>query len=175
MIFRKLDTFSHLLTKKSPKSEPGAPSYPLGTLNNLLKKSNTFCQFFGELRVKAAQGRKNSVKLTHTGIVFQKLDTFPHLLTKKAPKSEQVAPSYPVGTLNNVVEKSNTFCQFFGELRVKAAQGRKTSGKLTNTGMVFRNLDTFPHLLTKKAPKSEAVAPSYPPWTFGDLVGPLWY
>ena len=40
---------------------------------------------------------------------------------------------------------------------------------------VMRKLDTFPHLLTQKAPKSEPVAPSYPPWTFGDLVGALWY
>ena len=175
MVIRKLDTFPHLLTQKTPKSEPVAPSYPIGTLNNLLKKSDTFCQFFGELRVKAAQGRKTSVILTHTGMVGRKLDTFPHLLTQKAPKSEPVAPSYPLGTLNNLLKKSDTFCQFFGELRVKAAQGRKTSVKLTHTGMVIRKLDTFPHLLTQKAPKSEPVAPSYPPWTFGDLVGALWY
>ena len=175
IVFQKLDTFPHLLTQKAPKSEPVAPSYPLGTLNNPLKKSDTFCQFFVELRVKAAQGRKNSVKLTHTGMVFRKIDTFPDLLTPKAPKSEPVAPSYPLVTLNNLLEKSDTFCQFFGELRVKAAQGHKTSVKLTHTGMVFRKLDTFPHLLTKKAPKSEPVAPSYPPWTFGDLVGALWY
>ena len=175
MVIRKLDTFPHLLTQKAPKSEPVAPSYPLGTLNNLLKKSDTFCQFFGELRVKAAQERKTSVKLTHAGMVIRKLDTFPHLLTQKAPKSEPVAPSYPLGTLNHLLKKTDTFCQFFGELRVKAAQERKTSVKLTHTGMVIRKLDTFPHLLTQKAPKSEPVAPSYPPWTFGDLVGALWY
>ena len=175
MVIRKLDTFPHLLTQKAPKSEPVAPSYPLGTLNNLLKKSDTFCQFIGELRVKAAQGRKTSVKLTHTGMVIRKLDTFPHLLTQKAPKSEPVAPSYPPWTLNNLLKKSDTFCQFIGELRVKAAQGRKTSVRLTHTGMVIPKLDTFPHLLTQKAPQSEPVAPSYPPWTFGDLVGALWY
>ena len=106
---------------------------------------------------------------------FRELDTFPPPLTQKAPESELVAPSYPLGTLNNLLKKSDTFCQFFGELRVKEAQGCRTSVELTRKNMGFRQLDTFPHLFTQKAPKSEPVAPSYPPWTFGDLVGALWY
>ena len=166
MVIRKLDTFPHLLTQKAPKSEPVAPSYPLGTLNNLLKKSDTLCQFFGELRVKAAQGRKTSVKLTHTGMVIRKLDTFPHLLTQKAPKSEPVAPSYPLGTLNNLLKKSDTFCQFFGELRIKAAQGRKTPVELTHTGMVFSKTRHSSASFDPKSAQIRAGGAKLPPMDF---------
>ena len=45
-------------------------------------------------------------------IVLQKPDTFTQLLTRKAPKSEQVAPRYPQGALKCLRVKSSTVAQF---------------------------------------------------------------
>ena len=143
MVIRELDTVPHLLTQRTPKSEPVAPSYPLGTLKNLLKKSDTFCQFIGELRVKAARRRRTSVELLHRRMAFRKLDTLPHLVTHELPESEPMAPSYPLGTLNNLLKKSDTFCQFFGDLRVKAARRRRTLVDFTNLSMLFVNQTLF--------------------------------
>ena len=41
--------------------------------------------------------------LLYPGLIIQKVDTFAVSLQKKAPKTEPVAPSYPPGTLGNLL------------------------------------------------------------------------
>ena len=59
--------------------------------------------FGGDPRQKKVRERKNAVKPPQPDIVIQKVDTFAGTLQKKAPKTEPVAPSYPPGSLGNLL------------------------------------------------------------------------
>ena len=57
----------------------------------------------GDPRPKTVRERKNAVKPPQPGLVIQKVDTFAVPREKKAPKTEPVAPSYPPGSLGNLL------------------------------------------------------------------------
>ena len=93
-------------------SEAVGPSYPPGTLKSLVIRSSRSRNLGSQSPPKTARRRKRLIKLTHMGLALQKLDSFAHHLTKKAAKSELVAPTYPLGTLKIMGLKSIRVIQF---------------------------------------------------------------
>ena len=87
-----------------------------------------------QCRPKTVRERKNAVKTPQPGLAIQKVDTFAVSLQKKAPKTEPVAPSYPPGTLGNLLVKTSRVRQFLGGPATKNGPGAKTCGQNTPTG-----------------------------------------
>ena len=59
-------------------------------------------------------GGKNAVRLPQQDLVNRKVDTFAVIMPKNPPKTKPVAPSYTLGTLENLLVKTNRVRHFLG-------------------------------------------------------------
>ena len=174
------------LQKTAPKPQPVAPSYPPGTLGNLLVKTSRVRQFLGGPRPKTVRKRKDTVKsppsrlviqkgntfavTPHLGPVFQNVDPFAVSLQKKAPKPQPVAPSYPPGTLGNLLVKTSRVRQFLGGHRPKKVRKRKDAVKPPQSRLVIQKGNTFAVSLQKKRQKQSRWRQVTPRGTLGNLL-----
>ena len=157
--------------KKAPKTEPVAPSYPPGTLGNLLVKTSRVRQFLGGPPTKNGPGAKKCGQNTPTGSCYSKSRHFCGAKGKKSAKNRAGGAKLPPpGTLGNLLVKTSRVRQFLGGPATKNGPERKNAVKTPQPGLVIQKVDTFAVSLQKKAPKTEPVAPSYPPGTLGNLL-----
>ena len=123
--------------------------------------------FGGDPRPKTVRERKNAVKSPQPGLIIQKVDTFAVSLQKKAPKTEPVAPSYPPGTLGNLLVKTSRVRQFWGGPPTKNGPGAKKCGQNTPTGSYYSKSRHFCGVIAKKSAKNRAGGAKLPPRYFG--------
>ena len=168
LVIQKVDTFAvSLQKKKTPKTEPVAPSYPPGTLRSVLVETNRVRQFLGGGGApKTVRERKNVDKRPQPGLVIQKVDTFALSLQKKTPKTEPVAPSYPPGTLGNLLVNTSTVRQFWGGPPTKNGPGAKKCGQTPPTGSSYSKSRHFCGVIEKKSAKNRAGGAKLPPRDF---------
>ena len=107
------------------------------------------------------------VKPPQPGLVIQKVDTFVVSLQKKAPKTEPVAPSYPPGTLGNLLVNTSTVRQSWGEPPTENGPGAKKCGQTTATGSSYSKSRHFCGVIEKKSAKNRAGGAKLPPRDFG--------
>ena len=93
--------------------------------------------------------------------------TFAVSLQKKAPKTEPVAPSYPPGTLGNLLVKTSRVRQFLGGPPTKNGPGAKKCGQNTPTGSYYSKSRHFCGVIAKKSAKNRAGGAKLPPRYFG--------
>ena len=155
------------MPKKAPKTEPVAPRYPPGTLENVLVKTNTVRQFLGDPQPKTVRERKNAVKTPQPGLVIQKVDTSAVPREKKAPKTEPVAPSYPPGSLENLLVETSRGRQFLGGPPTKNGPGAQKCGQNTPTGSSYSKSRQFCGDNAQKSAKNRAGGAKLPPRYFG--------
>ena len=106
------------------------------------------------------------VKPPQPGLVIQKVDTFVVSLQQKAPKTEPVAPSYPPGTLGNLLVNTSTVRQFWGGTPTKYVPGAKKCGQTTPTRSSYSKSRHFCGVIAKKNAKNRAGGAKLPPGYF---------
>ena len=107
------------------------------------------------------------VKSPQLGLVIQKVDTFAVSLQQKAPKTEPVAPSYPPGTLGNLLVNTSTVRQFWGGPPTENVPGAKKCGQTTPTGSSYSKSRHFCGVIAKKkSAKNRAGGAKLPPGYF---------
>ena len=88
-------------------------------------------------------------------------------LQKKAPKTEPLVPSYPPGTLGNLLVKTSRVRQFLGRPATKNGPGAKKCGRITPTRSYYSKSRHFCGVIAKKSAKNRAGGAKLPPRYFG--------
>ena len=88
-------------------------------------------------------------------------------MPKKAPKTEPVAPSYPPGTLENLLVETSRGRQFWGGPPTKNGPRTQKCGQTTPTGSSYSKSRHFCGAKGKKSAKNRAGGAKLPPREFG--------
>ena len=153
-----------VIAKLSAKNRASGAKLPPPVLwKTCLWKPVGLGNFWGDPQPKTVQKRINAVQLPDQGLIIREVDTFAVIMPNKAPKTGPVAPSYPPGTLENLLLETSRVRQFLGGRPTKNGPGAQGFGRTIPNWSCYSRSRHFCGAKGKKSVKNRAGSAKLPP------------